>query len=220
MKRILIIAYSALIILLLINVIYNISLYRKQINYMTELLDRQTQLVGLSVDNVNNGFLSDLNQIIFSEDFSLFFEDKDIQHTTRERMKLFFSKYNDLVSGIKFYDNKRNEFTIKQDENNWLEQTFVLHVQGEIFNMERLSYENRKYDYYLPVIRNNQPIGNLVVTIDYQKYFSEIFTAFDLKDYQWEWILGESGEIIYTNTDKEIEYSGIEKIAGLLADGT
>ncbi len=219
MKRILIIAYSALIILLLINVIYSMSLYRKQINYMTELLDRQTQLVGLSVDNVNNGFLSDLNQIIFSEDFSLFFEDKEIQNATRERMKLFYSKYSDLISGIKFFDNKRNEFTIKQDENNWLEQTFILHVQGEIFNMERLSYENRKYDYYLPVIRNNQPIGNLVVTIDYQKYFDEIFAAFDLKNYQWEWILDESGEIIYTNTDKETEYTGIEKIAGLLAEG-
>ena len=32
-----------------------------------------------------------------------------------EKMKLFFSKYQDFVTGIKFYDNKKNEFTLKKD---------------------------------------------------------------------------------------------------------
>lgn len=219
MKRILIIAYSSLAILILIYVLYFRSLYNKQITYLSELLDRQTQLVGLSVDNTNNGFVSDLNQIIFSEDLSLFFDSEEVQHSVRERMKLFFSKYGDLVSGIRFYDNRRNEFTLKRDENSWLEQRFVLHVQSEIFSMEKLSYENRKYDYYLPVIKNDTPIGNMVVTIDYQNYFGEIFAAFDLKDYQWEWVISGSGEIFYTNTIHSIEYAGMDRLAGRLSEG-
>ena len=28
-------------------------------------------------------------------------------------MKLFFSKYQEFVTGIKFYDNNKNEFTLK-----------------------------------------------------------------------------------------------------------
>ena len=222
MKRILIIAYSAFLILILVNVLYYRSLYRKQISYLAELLDRQVQLVGLSVDNVNDGFMSDLNQLVISEDLSNFFGDKVTQFNTKEKMKLFFSKYQDLVSGIRFYDDQRNEFTLKRDETgiNWLEQTFILHVQGEIFNMEMLAHENNKFDYYLPVRKNENVIGNIVVTVDYQKYFGEIFSAFNLKDYQWEWVLSETGDIIYSNIDDEIEYTLLERITGGLAEGS
>ncbi len=220
MKRILIIAYSAFMILLIVNFFYYQSLYKKQISYMVELLDKQAQIVGLSVDDINNGFLSDLNQIFFSEDLSRFFDNAESQFSVKERMKLFFSKYQDLVTGIKLYDNKRNEFTLKKDEtnNDWLEQTFVLHVQGEIFTMEKLVHGNRKFEYYQPVIKDNITIANIVVTIDYQKYFAEIFSAFNLKDYQWEWVMSDSGEIIYSNSEKKVEYSQIERITQRLIE--
>ena len=62
---------------------------------------------------------------------------------------------------------------MKVDE--WLEQPFILHVQAEIFHMEKLVQENRKFDYYLPVIKDNETIGNIVVTVDYQEIlFSNI----------------------------------------------
>ena len=36
------------------------------------MLDRQVQIVGLSVDNTNNGFSSDFNKIMFEEDLQQF----------------------------------------------------------------------------------------------------------------------------------------------------
>ena len=103
------------------------------------------------------GFQSDLNQIIYKEDLSLFFTNPENQLTTKERMKLFFSKYNDFVTGIKYFDNKKNEFTLKKDNDNnsgeWLEQPFILHSQAEMYNMEKLVLENQKYNYYLPVFK-------------------------------------------------------------------
>jgi signal transduction histidine kinase/CheY-like chemotaxis protein len=219
MKRVLIIVYSAFLIILLANYFYYKSLYNKQIDYIVKLLDRQVQIVGLSVDNTNNGFLSDLNQISFSEDLALFFTNPDNQYRAKESMKLFFSKYQDFVTGIKLYDNNKFEFTLKKDIESgaWLEQPFVLHVQAEIFGMEKLVQENKKFDYYLPVIKNNETIGNIVVTVDYQKYFSEIFSVFNLKDYQWQWVVSDSGEIIYDNSEGKIVYSQLEKITQSLA---
>ena len=223
MKRILIIVYTAFLILILANFIYYKSLYNKQINYITELLDRQVQIVGLSVDAINNDFPSDLNQIFFNEDPTLFFTNPEIQYRTKERMKLFFSKYNDFLTGIKFYDNKKNEFTLKKDNDKsgeWLEQPFVLHAQAEIYNIEKLVQENKRFDYFLPVIKNNETIGNIVVTVDYQKYFKEIFTVFNLKEYQWQWVVSDSGEIIYDNNINKIKYSQLEKITKSLAGGS
>lgn len=225
MKKILIIVYSAFVIIMLVNYFYYKSLYAKQINYIFELLDRQVQIVGLQVDETNNGFLSDLNQINFSEDLSLFFEKTENNRRAVDRMKLFFSKYDEFITGIKFYDNKRNEFTLKKDSESetgeWLEQSFVLHVQDDIFDMERLMLENRRFNYYLPVYdQNSVTVGNIVVTVDFQKYFREIFTTFNLQDYQWQWVVSDSGEIIYDNFGKEISYSGLDKIVSRLAEGS
>lgn len=222
MRRVLIIVYSAVLIIMLVNYFYYKSLYNKQINYIIELLDRQVQIVGQSVDSTNNGFVSDFNQINFTEDLAHFFTNADNQDRIKERMKHFFSKYQNFVTGIKLYDNQKNEFTLKQDidTREWLEQPFILHVQAEIYDMEKRVQENQKFDYYLPVIKNNKTIGNIVVTVDYQKYFKEIFSVFQLKDYQWQWVVSDSGEVIYDNSVNKIVYSNIEKITSGLAKGS
>jgi signal transduction histidine kinase/CheY-like chemotaxis protein len=222
MRRILILVYSAFLIILLTNYFYYKNLYNKQIDYIVKLLDRQVQTVGLLVDSTNYWFSSDLNQIGFKEDLSLFFTNPDNQLMAKERMKLFFSKYNDIVTGIKYYDNNKNEFTLKKDNENgeWLEQPFILHLQGEIFKMEKLVRDNRKFNYYLPVLKNSETIGNIVVTVDYQKYFKAIFSEFNLKDYQWQWVVSDSGEIVYDNNPNKLEYSQLGKITRSLAGGS
>jgi signal transduction histidine kinase/DNA-binding response OmpR family regulator len=209
---------------LLVNFIYYKNLYNKQINYVVKLLDRQVQTVGLSVDSTNYWFSSDLNQIIFKEDLDLFFLNTDNQFKAKERMKLFFSKYNDFVTGIKYFDNNRNEFTLKKDNDNnsgeWLEQPFILHAQGKMFEMEKLVKNNQEYDYYLPVIKNNETIGNLVVSVSYEKFFSRRFSEFNLKDYQWQWVVSDSGEVVFDNSKSKIIYSQLNKITKSLAEGS
>lgn len=220
-KKIPVIAITAILILVIGNLIYYKGLYNKQINYITNLLDRQVQILGSSVDNTNEGFISDLHQIILSEDIEQFISNPEQRIRTVDKMKLFFSKYEDLVTGMKLYDNNKNEFTLKKDEtgNNWLEQMFVLHVQGEILTREALVQHNRNYEYYLPVRNENELVGNVVVTVDYQNYFNVIFAAFNLKDYQWQWVLSDIGEIIYKNNEENLIYSHLQKITEGLAGG-
>lgn len=226
MKKILILVYSVFFVILLTNFIYYKSLYNKQINYIIELLNRQVQVVGLSVDNTNNLFLSDLNKICFSEDLAMFFNNPDNQYKAKDKMKLFFSKYQNFVTGIKLYDNNKNEFTLKKDEtkdettDEWLEQPFKLHVQGKILEKEDLVSDNRKYEYYLPVIKDNVVIGNIVVSVDYHKYFSDIFSEFNLKEYQWQWVVSDSGEIIFDNNADRMEYSEIKKFMSEISNGS
>ena len=225
MRRILIIVYSSFLLILLGNYVYYQNLYNKQINYVVKLLDRQVQIVGLAVDSVNNGFSSDLNRMAykedvtgFKEDLSQFFTNEQSRNTIKERMKVFFSKYNSIVTGLKYYDNNRNEFTLKKDKDEWLEQPFVLHAQADIYLMEKLVFENQRYDYYLPVIKDNETIGNLVVTLDYHKYFKSLFSEFNLRDYEWQWVLSDSGEMVFQNNPYKVEYSQLDRITkGIVA---
>jgi signal transduction histidine kinase/CheY-like chemotaxis protein len=221
MRRNLIIVYSAFLLIALANFFYYNNLYNKQIRYISELLDRQVQIVGLSVDNTNNTFVSDLNQVTFNEDIKQFFSDPESNYRVKEKMKLFFTKYQDLVTGIKLFNNSKNEFTLKKDgESGWLENPYTLREQAEILPQDKLVEENRRFNYYLPLINNEQLVGNIVVTLDFQKYFTELFKVFNLKDYQWQWVVSDSGEIIYDNYDGKIEYSQIGVITNTVIEGS
>ncbi len=223
MRRILIIVYSAFLLILLGNYIYYQNLYNKQINYVVKLLDRQVQTLGFAIDSTDGKFSSDLNKIgIDYKDLGQFFTNPQSQATesVKEKMKLFFSKYNDIITGMKYYDSNRNEFTLKKENDEWLEQPFILHDQATIYPTERLVFENQRYNYYLPVFDNNETIGNITVTLDYQKYFKTVFSVFNLRDYQWQWVITDSGEIVYQNNPGKVEYSQLDKITKSVASGS
>ncbi len=220
MKKILIMVYTAFLVIMLANYIYYRNLYKRQINYIVALLDRQVQIVGLAVDGTNNSFLSDLNEISYSEDLAMFFKNPDNQYRAIDKMKLFYSKYENFITGIKLFDDNKNEYTLKQDANLWLDQQYMLHVQGEIFDIEKLVTGDRKYEYYLPVFENNRVVGNIAVSVDYQNYFNNIFSVFNLQDYQWQWVVSDSGEIVYDNADRKITYSQLNTITAALYEGS
>ena len=222
MKKLLIIVYSAFLIILIVNIIYYRNLYDRQISYITTLLGRQAQIVGLSVDDINTGFPSDLNEIIFTEDLGGFFKDTEIQNRVKEKMKLLFSRYQNMVTDIRIFDNEKNEFTLKRDEDSgeWLEQKFVLHSQNHLYNIEQIIRDNNESDYIIPFIKDNVALGNIVVKIDYEKYFRDLFSVFNLKDYQWQWVMSDSGKIIYDNAVIPVDYSGTEKIVHDLVKGS
>ena len=233
MRRIFIFVYSAFALLLVINYLFYRDLYTKQINYIFELLDQQVQIAGLEVDETNNSFVGDLNQINSEVDFSQFFTDTnpENQRIKKEKMKVFFLKYDNFITGMKYFDTQRNEFSLKQNTQSdnagdWLEQPFILHSQAEIFDKEKLVEQNSKYNYYLPVFdrSTNELTGNIVVTVDFVKYFSEIFITFNLQDYQWQWVVSDSGDIIYDNfvsvDDIPVSYLQVEKITRALAEGS
>ena len=80
--------------------------------------------------------------------------------------------------------------------------------------------ENNRFIYYLPVIKNNEAIANIAVTVNYFSYFESVFYAFSMEKYEWQWVLDDSGNIIYKNTLDNIEYEGIDDIVLSLLEGS
>jgi signal transduction histidine kinase/CheY-like chemotaxis protein len=226
MRRVLILTYSAFLLILLVNFFYYNNLYKKQINYITELLDRQVQIIGLEVDSTNNGFDHDLAQINFdfAQDLSRFFDASapEIRVRVIKQLELFYSKYKDFVVKIRLFDNKLNEFILLKDEakNDWMENEFIALDQREIKLRETLVQEGKVFDYYTTILKDSKPVGNIAVTVDYQKYFLRLFSKFNMKDYQWQWVLSDSGKIIYDNYGKKVEYTHLERITSDLSKGS
>jgi signal transduction histidine kinase/CheY-like chemotaxis protein len=226
MKRVIILVYSAFLVIMVANFFYYKSLYNKQINYIVELLDRQVQIVGLEVDSTNNDFGSDLTQINFSQDLTGFFDKSkpEIKYRVTEQMKLFFSKYKDFVIKIRLYDNNLNEFTLSKDEakNDWIEGEFIALDQRKIENMESLVESNGEFNYFGTILMKSsgEPFGNIMVTVDYKRFFLKLFSEFNLKDYQWQWVISDKGEIVFDNSSMPIKYSQIDRITQELSNGS
>jgi signal transduction histidine kinase/CheY-like chemotaxis protein/PAS domain-containing protein len=225
MRRVFILVYIIFAVAILANIAFYRNLYKKQTDHYFGLLDRQVHIVGLEVDDTDQGFLNDIHRITASPGLSSFFTDEAEYSGIVDKFKLFHTKYENLVSGIRFFDNQRNEFSLKKDSESqaedWLEQPFRRHDQGDFSQTEKLVYENGRHNYYIPVYDNKDNVikGNLVVTIDYRKYFNDLFTKHMFRDFQWQWIIGDSGRIIYSNyaEGKIPEYSQLERITGRLA---
>lgn len=229
MRRVLIIVYSAVLLVLLTNYLYYNNLYKKQIDYIFELLDRQTQIVGLEVDSTNNGFVSELTEITFPQDsrsqnMSRFFDKSapQIQKNSTEALKNFFSKYKDFVVKIRVYDDNYNEYTLGKDEskNVWLEAYYLSFEQRKIESMEVLRQSGKEFTYYATILKDGKPTGNIVVTVDYTRYFKALFSKYHLKENQWQWVLSDSGKIIFDNFPGIIKYGRLENIAEELSKGS
>ena len=170
-------------------------------------------------DQTNNSFSSDLSEIVYTGDIEKFFTDQDHRKAAIEKIRFFYSKYQDFVNGIRICDDRKNEFTLKIDDGEWLEQQFVLHNQNTVYQRDTLVKGNRHYEYYLPVFTNNHVAGNIVVAVDYEKYFDELFSVYKLKDSQWQWVLDDSDQIVFSNCENKISYSGTGRITNALENG-
>jgi len=221
MKKISIIAFSAFFLLMLITAIFYVSLYRNQIEYSNKILDRQVMIVGSDIDNTSMYILSDLNEIDFSDDIPQFFADHAVNEQAREKMKLYYSRYEDIVVGLMLYNNDGDVYTLFKDEerNSWLDGSYRAQTVPRIYTIEQLETERDKYKYYLPVLSNGQVMGNLVITLDFTRYFSRVFTKYNLEQYQWQWVVNDTGTIIFDNHGGEVIYTGLKKITEDLEQG-
>jgi PAS domain S-box-containing protein len=229
LRRVLTIAYSAFIVIMLVNFLFYTSLYNRQIDYMKGLLNRQVQIVGIEVDSINNNFVSDLNQINFqlTQDMTQFFDKSKPEYKSRaiEQLKVFYSKYKDFVAKIRVYDDHLNEYTLLKDEEgrNWIEQEFIVLDQRPVIMRDSLDQSNGEFNYYATILPKNggTPVGNILVTVDYKRFFQKLFSEFNLKEYQWQWVINEKGEIVFDNNNASpVKYTRLSTITEAISNGS
>lgn len=214
MKKLKIVVCLALLLIIAGSIFLYKAVYSNHIEHTKNFLDNQAGLTALKINETNNSFDEDLNQILNSDEISLFFLDKVKHFSSIENLKVFFTRYENLITGIKYFDNNRNEFTLKRDETGkgWLEQQFILHVQGKIYPDKKLLEGRRSFDYYLPVRQNNALIGNLVITVDIRQYFTDLLSPYNVKDSQLLWVINDSGKVVYSTGSNSLELHVIERI--------
>ncbi|MGM0464342.1 MAG: response regulator [Bacteroidota bacterium] len=203
MKRLTILTVALFVIIILINGIYYNSMYQKQVDYVKDLLGQQIGIIGAEVNNTNIAFESDLNEIIMKEDFLNFFgdENEDVRERIIEKLKFYYSKYDNFVETIEYNSRDARVFMLYKDseDDEWIANTYLAQNQKELLKRDELIPNRNKWDLAQPVFSKGEVIGNIIITVDYINYFNNIFSKYKLEEQQWQWLIDSEGQVVFSN---------------------
>lgn len=235
MKRAIILSLILMVLIALGNYIYYKNLYSNQIIYISKLLNRQVQIIGQEVDEFSFFFQSDLSKIDFTAEISQFFDNAEVNRRATEKLKLYFLKYQDFITGISIINNRTDVFNMSLDESRedykkgifidddfWLMNTFQTHDQQRIYQQDTIARDELKYNYFQPIFNQaGAVVANFRITVDHNRYFRALFERFSTEEYQWQWLLNSNGEIEQNNfRGGEIIYENYSKILADIEDGS
>jgi len=221
MRKIYFLISAVIVIILTLNVYYYFDIYDQQVEFQKSFLLKQTQLCGEEIEKVGSKFVSDLNRILFLDDITQFFDNEEIMQRGAKNLEIFYSKYDNLIKNILLYDNKKNVFNLyKDNNNNFISDTYTTHNQRELVPREKISIEKNKHVFFLPIINNNFVTGNIAVTIDHIRYINSVFEKSHLENTQWQWLVNNKGEIILNNfSGGELQINQLLHITDDLIEG-
>ncbi len=223
MKKVYFSVAALIVITLAVNIYYYFDIYDQQIDFQKGFLLKQTQICGYEIEQTEQEFKSDANKILFANNLSRLFDDKETQSKTLYQFEIFYSKYDQLVNRILIYDHQKNVLSIVKDKNKqFIYDSYQSHNQPELKPKEQIvTLENHTF-YYLPVFKDNIVTGNILLDIDYINYINWVFEKSHLGSTQWQWLieLGEEPMILSNNlTGDEFNITNLNKITDDLHEG-
>jgi len=222
MKKFYILLTSVLLVVVLVNSYYYYYMYNQQVNFQTDMLEKQIQICGWEIEKSGYEFESEMNYIVFSTDMASFFTNEQKKELSIRKLELFYFKYQNLIKNIKVVDENKNVLSLFKDKSNlFITDYYVAQKQKDLINKEEVDKNpDGSFNYTLPVFLNNKPVVNIVVKIDINDYIKKIFDNYHLGNTLWQWSLNTQGDVVVQNLTRDtILISNIEKITHEIKDG-
>jgi PAS domain S-box-containing protein len=210
-----------LILLILVGGNYLIlsKTYKNQLTQLNAIMTKQSESITSSIEKTGLDFQNDINFILYSDDLiKIFKNEKNYEILTK--LKVFYTKYAVFISNIYVYDQHQNVFSLYRDKkDNFLTDIYQSRKQNELFKVEQVQQSVNQQLYISPIFRDNELIGNIVVSVDLTIYFKNLLYTFNTGEPLWQVIYNEHKKLLfsnikdctYSNNDLELIFSDISK---------
>jgi len=196
-----------LFIILALNglTIYNVN--KRYVNFLNTTLQKQSQLCGEHMETTLLQFSSDINQELNTYKYSEIFGDPDKFFRATQSLRLFYTKYRDLVSNISVYDDKKNFYALYLDTDDdfgtsdrFVVDSFPRKTQPRLYSRDRVEQNGNILKYYYPYFGQDAVNGNVMVEVDLDRFAREIFNLYPVGyTVHWQWMLDATGQTITDN---------------------
>ena len=202
-----IIAGLILFAILVLNALTILSINKRYSKNLNETLLSQSRLSGEHMENTLLQFSSDINQELRQySDSEIFADPEKFQEATRS-LRLFYTKYRDLITKISIYDNQKNFYALYFDADDdfgkadrFVVDSFAMRKQARLYPRDRVEQEGSVLLYYYPYFSQDVVNGNVVVEVDIRKFAEEVFNLYPRgQSLNLYWVLDAEGQIILDN---------------------
>ena len=202
MKRIKVLISIVILSIILINILYYRDIYHQQLFFQKELISKQVQICGSSIEITGSEFENDINYILYSDDLLKIFDEKN--YYILQKIELFYLKYEKLIENIKVFDDNNNVFSIYRDtKNNFITDPYISQNQRRLNDKDQLIFEKGNYYYSVPYILDNTTKANIQIKLKFVDYFESVFNRYHLDHALSQWLISSNGKIISQNISKD-----------------
>jgi signal transduction histidine kinase/CheY-like chemotaxis protein len=207
------------VILFVVLALNGITIYRvnqRYLDFLNQTLMSQSINCGEHMETTLLQFSSDINhELNRFDDDDIFNDPKKFQEASAS-LRLFYTKYRDLISRISVYDNQKNLYALYLDTedkfgkaDHFVVDSFVTRRQEPLFARDKVDVDGAILKYYYPYFGQDVVKGNVVVQLDLKRFADTIFRLFPQSSSKsWQWVLDTDGQIIienFANDSIEIE---------------
>jgi signal transduction histidine kinase/CheY-like chemotaxis protein len=214
MRKTLLVVISSIILIVIIDGIIIHLIYQNQLSKQKSLLVKQLETCSNNIETEVGRFKSDLNYILFSDDISELFSDNFQESGSLRKLEMFYSSYTNLIKNIDIYDNNKNVLNLFKDKKGtFISDKYIAQRQKKLVEQESVKSKDSEYQYFIPVFKNNEVYGNIVISIDLSQYIISELYKFHLPEVIYQYVIdAESGTFI-SNYPGNVKIEKIDLIA-------
>ncbi len=192
----------------------------RQTAYQREIMQSQVQNCGTDIENSIVRFSNEVNYLLYSEDLTSIIGSDLSNAGALGKIERLYSNFGDLIRNIYIYDRYKNVINLYYDKKNSLIiDPYSAQRQKTLADKESVLKTEEGYQLSLPIYKNNELSGNMVLSLDFARHIHAAAEKFHLGSRLWQWVTDEKGNILSHNLKQKVEFSAAEKIRSDLANG-
>ena len=200
-----IIAGTILLVVLLLNGLAILRVNQRYSTYLNQTLLSQSRLCGENMETTLLQFSSDINKELQMYNPEIFNDPVRFQEASSS-LRLFFTKYRDLITKISIYDNKKNVYHLLLEtsddfgkEDIFVADSFAHRKQQPLSPVEDVIKDGTILEYHYPYFDfdNDVVTGNVVIEVDLKQFTDIVFRLYPKSSsLNWQWMLDADGQVI------------------------
>ena len=189
------------VLVLLLNIYFNISIFRSQIAFQRTLLSGQADASMGEIESTLMKFENEVNALLFSNILlNIDITSDDTRQDGLRSLEMLLTNYSDLIKNVHIYDNHKNVLNLSfNKKNQLLVDPYIIQRQSELQDREAVMKSGDQYLFTFPVFSNNQLVNNVTFTLDLPAYFRSVFEKYHHNGEFWQWIIDNEGKVVFSN---------------------
>jgi signal transduction histidine kinase/CheY-like chemotaxis protein len=194
------------IVVILLNIYFNISIYRNQISFQRNILSSQAEASVGELESSLMKFENEVNSLLYSNTLlNINITSDDINQDGIRSLEILFTNNSELIKNIYIYDINKNILNLTFNKRHkLLVDPYITQHQNALLNKESIAKSADGFQYSFPVFKEGQLVANVVFTLDLSVFFQTKFSRYFHDNAFWQWVIDKEGNTLFSNAKSTV----------------